>query len=105
MTSEKEIYEVIWPRGTKKIQAVTYAKRPDSLAGKTVGELWDYLFQGDSIFPLIEKELAKRYPGIKFVSYDVFGRTLGGDDDEVLASLSDKLKQYNCDVVISAMGC
>ena len=40
------------------------------LTGKTVAEFWDYLFHGEHIFPLLRKELAKRFPGIRFVTYE-----------------------------------
>ena len=36
---------------------------PD-LRGKTVGELWDYLFKGEEIFPLVRRALGQRYPGV-----------------------------------------
>ena len=102
---EKGVYEVLWPLGKKTMETVHLAKRLDTLEGKTVCNLWDWVFHGDKIFPMIEKELAKRYPGIKFVSYEVFGPTHGGDEAKVLAALPDKLKQNNCDAVISGMGC
>ncbi len=98
-------YEAVWPCGKRVTETARFAQRLDTLAGKTIGELWDWLFRGDEIFPMIEKELAKRYPGIKFVSYKVFGSTHGGKEAEVLASLPDKLKQYGCDAVISGVGC
>ena len=60
---------------------------------------------GDDIFPMIEEELSKRYPGIKFVSYHEFGSTHGGSEPEVLAALPAKLKQNKCDAVISGIGC
>jgi hypothetical protein len=57
------------------------------------------------MFPVIEKELAKRYPGIKFVGYDVFGCTHGPEEREVLAALPDKIRENKCDAVISGVGC
>ena len=98
-------YEVVWPRGKKAAETVHLAKRVSSLEGKTVCTLWDWLFHGDKIFPIIEKELAKRYPGIKFVSYEVFGSTHGSEEAEVLAALPNKLKQNKCDAVLSGVGC
>lgn len=53
---------------------------------------------------MIEKELAKRCPGIKFVSYEVFGSTHGAQEAKVLEALPDKLRQNKCDAVISR-GC
>ncbi len=98
-------YEVVWPRGKKVVESARFARRLETLAGKTVGFLWDWLFRGDQIFPVIEKELANQYPGIKFVGYEEFGSTHGGKEAEVLAALPDKLKRYKCDAVISGVGC
>ncbi len=100
-----EGYQVVWPRGRRTISSVSLAKRLDTLEGKTVCELWDWVYRGDEMFPVIEEELAKRYPGIRFVSYEVFGQTYGGDEREVLAAFPDRLRQNKCDAAISGVGC
>jgi hypothetical protein len=105
VTMEKQEYEVVWPRGKKAIGTIGFARRPETLEGKTVGELWDWVFRGDVMFPVIRTELAKRYPGVKFVDYEVFGTTHGADEKTKLAIISDKLKENRCDVVISGVGC
>ncbi len=98
-------YEVLWPRGPRTIEITPLAARLDTLEGKTVCQLWDYLFRGDEIFALLEDELRGRYPGIKFVGYDEFGSTHGEDEGEILASLPRRLKELEVDAVISGMGC
>ena len=105
MTPEKAVYEVVWPRGRRSIEIVRLTKRLDTLKGKTICELWDWLFRGDQVFPMIETAWAKRDPTVKFVNYGVFGSTHGGGEAKVIAALPDKLKQNKCDAVISAMGC
>ena len=98
-------YEVVWPRGKRVVESARFAKRLETLEGKTVGFLWDWLFRGEQIFPVIEKELSNRYPGGKFVGYEEFGSTHGGKEADVLDALPDKLKQNKCDAVISGIGC
>jgi hypothetical protein len=98
-------YKVVWPLGKRTVKALSYAQRLDNLEGKTVGELWDWVFRGEIIFPMVEEALAKRYPGIKFVDYRVFGNTHGFKESEILASLPDLLKKHGCDAVISGLGC
>ena len=98
-------YEVVWPRGKKIVEITPVAKRLDTMAGKTICEAWDWMFRGEEIFPTLERELAKRYPGIKFVNYKVFGATHGKDEHETLAALPKKLKDNKCDAVISGVGC
>ena len=57
-------YEVIWPRGERKQALRPLAKRLDTLAGKTVAQLWDYLFAGDEVFATLEETLRAQYPGV-----------------------------------------
>jgi hypothetical protein len=101
----REIYRVVWPRGVRTVQAADVAPRLTTLEGKTIGQLWDDLFRGDEIFPILEEELGRRFPGIRFVGYDTFGSTHGRDEGRVLAELPDKLRRHEVDAVISGMAC
>jgi hypothetical protein len=105
MSTSAEIHEVFWPRGTKTVSYQPVSPRLPSLEGKTVAFLWDYLFRGDEIFPMIERGLSERYPGIRFVGYETFGSTHGEDEHAILAALPDKLRNLKVDAIISGMGC
>jgi hypothetical protein len=98
------VYEVVWPIAPSGAPAGALAPRSPDLAGKTVGELWDYLFKGEEMFPLVRRALAERYPGIRFVEYDTLGSTHGRDDTELAATLPGLLRRHGCDAVISAVG-
>jgi hypothetical protein len=98
-------YQVVWPRGKKITDRAEAAPRLENLGGKTVAELWDYVFRGEEIFPLIESELSARFPDIKFLRPDRFGNTHCDEEREVLAALPDKLRELGVDAVISGMGC
>ena len=102
---DSNAYEVVWPRGKRFKSGARLAKRLDTLEGKVVCELWDWIFKGDVIFEVFENELAKRYRGIKFISWKEFGEIHGANEREVLAALPEKLKQYHCDAVICGVGC
>lgn len=101
----REIYRVVWPRGARTVRATDVAPRLRTLEGKIIGELWDDLFRGDEIFPILEEELTRRFAGIRFIRYDTFGSTHGRDEQRVLAELPDKLKRLEVDAVISGMAC
>jgi hypothetical protein len=105
MPKHSEQYSVFWPRGAKTVQARPVSARLESLEGKTVAFLWDYLFRGDEIFPMLEQALRERFPGIRFIGYEEFGSTHGEDEHQVLAALPEKLKALKIDAVISGMGC
>ncbi|MBI2859599.1 MAG: hypothetical protein HYX90_11015 [Chloroflexi bacterium] len=99
------VYAVTWPRGSRRATpGLSCAPRLDSLEGKTVCEAWNGVFRGDEIFPMIEKELRRRYQGIRFVGYDRFGLTGGGEGAKAVASLPERLREYSCDAVISGVG-
>jgi len=104
-SAQGTVYEVVWPRGKKIVEITPVAKRLDTLQGKTICEAWDWIFRGEEIFPVLERELAKRYPGVKFVNYKVFGSTHGKDEAKVIAALPAKLKANGCDAVMSGVGC
>lgn len=98
-------YRVYWPRTRRRVALKPLAQRPQSLAGKKVAFLWDYVFRGDEIFAILQKELSDRYPGMTFVNHAEFGNTHGSDEHQVVASLPSKLKELKVDAVISGMGC
>lgn len=98
------LYEVVWPLGKSSYETRAPNERVADLSGKTVAELWDYLFRGEDIFPIVRARLKERFPGIKFVTYDVFGNVHGPQQRELVADVPRLLKQHGCNAVISAIG-
>lgn len=103
--SEFEKMKVVWPRARWAKTGATLAKRLDTLEGKTVAQLWDWVFKGDVMYEVWEEELAARYPGINFVSWREFGEIHGANEREVLAELPGRLKSFGVDAVICGVGC
>src|ERR1700741_1997613 len=95
-------YEVVWPRGERRQVVRPLAKRLDTLNGKTVAQLWDYLFFGDEVFAALEAKLRDRYPQVKFVSWREFGSTHATNEKELLASLPQRFKEMGVDAGISS---
>jgi len=100
----REIYRVVWPRGAGTVRASDVAPRLSTLEGKTIGQLWDDLFRGDEIFPILEEELARRFPGVKFVGYEEFGNFHGAREAQVSAQIPDRLRAHGADAVIVGIG-
>lgn len=104
-------YEVVWPRSPRGVQTRRVADRLEPtdgrhpLEGKRIAFLWDYLFRGDELFPLLEGELTQRFPGLEVVGYDEFGSTHGSDEVEVISGLPTALTSRHIDAVVSGMGC
>ena len=104
VTNADPSYDVVWPLAPSAAPAGSLATRSGDLGTRTVGELWDYLFKGEEIFPRIRQSLAARYPGVRFVPFETFGSTHGRDEKELAATLPGLLRKHGCDAVISAVG-
>lgn len=98
------VYEVVWPLGKSVYEIIPPADRSKDLSGKTVCELWDQIFRGDEMFPVIREALSKRYHGIKFVDHTNFGHISGPQQRKIVAALPQLLKKHGCDAVIAGVG-
>ena len=101
----KGLYEVVWPCGERQQAQRPLAKRLETLNGKTIAQLWDFLFAGDETFTVLEGKLRAQYPDVKFVSWREFGTTHGVNEKELLASLPQRFKELGVDAAISSMAC
>ncbi len=99
------VYETVWPSAPRGVQAQRKAPRLPALDGARVAFLWDYVFRGDELFPVLGKELQQRFPSIEIVDYTEFGNLHGSDEKEKVAALPSKLKARRVDAVVSGMGC
>lgn len=100
----KPTFRVVWPLGRTVVRPIKPSDAISSLAGKTVGFLWDGVYKGDKMFSIIRKKMEERHPGVKFVDHAVFGNTHGPNAREILKALPVVLRQQGCDVVISGVG-
>lgn len=105
VTVEEPRYEVVWPRSPRGVQRRRRAARLDDLTGKRVAFLWDHLFRGDELFPVLGDELRRRYPGVEIVDHTEFGNLHGGDEKVRVGRLPDDLRNRGVDAVVSGMGC
>ena len=105
MTEPLGIYETVWPRGAQRQKLESPAPRIADLSGKTIGLVWNFVFRGEEIFPLLQQEINKRFPDVKFVGPEEFGNTHGSDERQVLSELPARLKEFGVDAVISGNGC
>ncbi len=103
--TQKTQYAALWPRSPRQAKVKPLAKRLDTLEGKTVAWIWDYVFRGDEVFAQLEQSFGQRFPGIRFVHWSEFGSTHGSDERKVLADLPGKLQAQGVDALVSGMGC
>jgi hypothetical protein len=104
-TRAEDFHAVVWPRGRRVVERQDLARRLATLEGKTLALLWDGVFRGDEIFPILQAELTRRFPGVSFVGWDVFGSIFGGAEQRTMGELPDRLRRFGVDAVVSAVGC
>jgi hypothetical protein len=100
-----DFHRVVWPRATRVVEHRTLAPRLPTLQGRTIAFLWDSVFRGDEIFPVLEAELHQRFPGARFVRWGAFGSTFGGEEPRTIAELPGRLRRLGVDAVVSGVGC
>jgi len=105
MVSMQPIYDVVWPKSPQGVQRRRRAERLSSLRGARVAFLWDYVFRGDELFPVLERELQARFDGVEVLGYEVFGNLHGADEKQRVGQLPDDLRSRKVDAVVSGMGC
>ena len=98
-------YDVVWPRSRQFQDGTRLARRLETLEGKTIAQLWDWIFKGDKMFEVWERELKKRYPGINFVSWREFGEIHGHNERKVLEELPEKFARFGVDAALVGVGC
>lgn len=98
-------FAVVWPKAPRGVQRRRRAGRLDTLAGRRVAFLWDHLFRGDELFPVLAEELRRRFPDVDIVDHTEFGNLHGADEPVRVGRLPDDLRNRGVDAVVSGMGC
>ena len=98
-------YEVVWPSSPLGVQRQRKARRLATLNDKRVAFLWDYVFRGDELFPVLAESLTQRFGNVEIVSFEEFGNLHGADEKERIERLPDDLRSRGVDAVVSGMGC
>jgi len=104
MANSDGFYEVYWPRALSRVGVTPLAKRLDTLEGKKVAQMWDFVFRGDEVYVLLEEGLKRRFPGVQFVSWREIGNTHGPEETQIIENLPRRLKEMGVDAVISGIG-
>ncbi len=104
MSNQEPRYDVLCPSTRKAVKNTAAATRVPDLNGKVVCELWDILFRGDTIYPMVREYIRKRFPGVKFVDHKEFGNFHGARERDVVKALPGKLRQFKADAVIVGIG-
>ena len=55
-------FEVFWPRSPRQTGIKPLAGRLESLNGRTIAQIWDFLFKGDEVFAHLEAAIKDAVP-------------------------------------------
>jgi hypothetical protein len=105
MDVSEPVYEAVWPKSALGVQSRRAATRLDALAGKRIGFVWDYMFRGEELFPVLEQELRRRYDGLEVVGYDTFGNIHGPQEHALIEAMPGTLDEHGIDAVVVGNGC
>lgn len=103
-----EKLSVVSPAGLPAVYASRPAPRLPDLNGKTIAEVWNGVFKGDVVFPLVRKALQRRYPGVRIIPYTEFHHLPGSDvpseQRALVAEILDQARTKGAHAVITGMG-
>lgn len=105
MACMEPAFDVVWPQSPQAVQRRRRALKLTSLQGKRIAFLSDYLFRGDELFPVLDRELRRRFDGVEIVGYEAFGNLHGADEKARVGRLPEELRSRQVDAVVSGMGC
>ena len=103
-----EKLSVVSPLGFAVVKSAGSAPRLDTLAGKTIGEVWNGVFKGNFTFPVLRKALQQKYPDLKIIPYTKFPHAPHSDNPARQKEVADEVmaiaKRENCDALITGNG-
>lgn len=99
---------VISPEGLALRAPSGVTRELDTLAGKTIGEVYNNHFKGELMFQTYRRLFKERYPGIKIIAFDQFPIIyVGGDpvsQKNTAREIARLAKERGVDALISGNG-
>ena len=99
---------VISPEGLQLRAAGGVSRHLDTLAGKTIGEVYNNHFKGELMFQTYRRLFKEKYPGVRIIPYDRFPIVyVGGDpasQKKTAKEIAALAKQWGVDALISGNG-
>ena len=100
--------KVISPEGLQLNQMTGVSRHLDTLAGKTIGEVYNNHFKGEQMFGIYRRLLKERFPGVKIIPFDEFPTVyVGGDpasQKKTAREIAALAKQWAVDAIITGNG-
>lgn len=99
-------YDVVWPLALQEGDQKPLNPRPQSLDGRTIGFVWDYIFKGDRMFEHFKRHVGRSARDVTFVDHPAFGNVHGTDDEERanVGALPKRLAEHDVDLAVVGVG-
>ena len=99
---------VISPEGLQLRAAGAVSRHLDTLAGKTIGEVYNNHFKGELMFGTYRRLLKEKYPGVRIIPFDEFPIVyVGGDaasQKRIAKEIAAIAKERGCHAIITGNG-
>ena len=99
---------VISPEGLQLREVTAVSRHLDTLAGKTIGEVYNNHFKGELMFQTYRRLFRERYPGVRIIPFDRFPTVyVGGDpasQKKTAREIAALAKELKVDAIITGNG-
>jgi hypothetical protein len=99
---------VISPEGLQLRAAGGVSPHLDTLAGKTIGEVYNNHFKGELMFQTYRRLFHERYPGVRIIPFEKFPIVyVGGDpasQKKTARDIAALAKEWEVDAIITGNG-
>ena len=100
--------KVLSPEGLQLSQMTGVTRHLDTLAGKTIGEVYNNHFKGEQMFGIYRRLLKERFPGVRIIPFDQFPTVyVGGDpasQKKTAREIARLAKEWEVDAIITGNG-
>ena len=103
-----EKMSVISPEGLQLGKTKEVSRHLDTLAGKTIGEVYNNHFKGELMFQTYRRLFQERFPGVKIIPYTEFPIVyVGGDpvsQKQTAKDIAALAREWEVDAIITGNG-
>jgi hypothetical protein len=99
---------VISPEGLQLREVSGVSRHLDTLAGKTIGEVYNNHFKGELMFQTYRRLFKEKFPGVRIIPFDKFPTVyVGGDpaaQKKTAREIASLAKEWEVDAIITGNG-
>jgi hypothetical protein len=104
----KDRIQVISPEGLPLAASSGLSRPLDTVAGKTIGEVYNNHFKGELMFQTYRRLFKEKFPGVKVIPFTEFPTVFVGGDPasqkKTAREIAALAKERGCDAIITGNG-